>query len=48
MKYIMAMSKSVRLVNHTVNQGYGAALVSGFEAATKELTMFMDSDGQSP
>lgn len=46
LKYIMAMSKSVRLVNHTVNQGYGAALVSGFEAATKELTMFMDSDGQ--
>src|SRR5207237_10258057 len=31
---------------HPVNQGYGAALVSGFAAATKELTFFMDADGQ--
>lgn len=37
---------SIRLVTHTVNQGYGAALVSGFAAATKELTFFMDADGQ--
>ena len=36
----------VRLISHVVNQGYGAALVSGFAAATKELTFFMDSDGQ--
>jgi putative flippase GtrA len=36
----------VRLVTHEVNQGYGAALVSGFSAASKELTFFMDSDGQ--
>jgi glycosyltransferase involved in cell wall biosynthesis len=36
----------IRLINHSTNQGYGAALVSGFEAATKELTFFMDSDGQ--
>jgi putative flippase GtrA len=36
----------VHLINHTRNQGYGAALVSGFQAATKELTFFMDSDGQ--
>jgi len=36
----------VLLVSHTINQGYGAALVSGFAAATKELTFFMDSDGQ--
>lgn len=36
----------LRLVNHSTNQGYGAALVSGFQAATKELTFFMDSDGQ--
>ncbi len=36
----------VRLVTHTVNQGYGAALVSGFAAATKEYTFFMDADGQ--
>lgn len=36
----------VHLITHPINQGYGAALVSGFAAATKELTFFMDSDGQ--
>ncbi len=36
----------VRLVTHPINEGYGASLVSGFAAATKELTFFMDSDGQ--
>lgn len=36
----------VRVVHHAVNQGYGAALVSGFAAATKDLVFFMDSDGQ--
>lgn len=36
----------VRLITHPINQGYGAALVSGFAAATKELTFFMDADGQ--
>jgi glycosyltransferase involved in cell wall biosynthesis len=36
----------VRLITHKVNQGYGATLVNGFAAATKELTFFMDSDGQ--
>ncbi len=46
---VTAMAESdphVRLVSHASNQGYGAALVSGFAAATKELTFFMDSDGQ--
>jgi glycosyltransferase involved in cell wall biosynthesis len=36
----------IRLINHPVNQGYGAALVSGFEAVTKDLAFFMDADGQ--
>jgi putative flippase GtrA len=36
----------VRLVDHPVNQGYGAALVSGFAAVTKDLAFFMDADGQ--
>ncbi len=36
----------VRLVVHPTNQGYGAALASGFAAASKDLTLFMDSDGQ--
>ena len=46
---VTAISESdprVRLVTHAVNQGYGAALVSGFATATKDLTFFMDSDGQ--
>lgn len=36
----------IRFVTHPVNQGYGAALVSGFAEATRELTFFMDADGQ--
>ncbi|HEY4036438.1 MAG TPA: glycosyltransferase [Ktedonobacteraceae bacterium] len=36
----------VHLITHPINQGYGAALVSGFASATKERTFFMDSDGQ--
>lgn len=43
---LAARDARIRLVTHPVNQGYGAALVSGFQAATKELTFFMDSDGQ--
>ncbi len=43
---IAATSPRVRLINHPENQGYGAALVSGFESITKELAFFMDSDGQ--
>jgi glycosyltransferase involved in cell wall biosynthesis len=36
----------VRVVTHATNQGYGAALSTGFAAASKDLTFFMDSDGQ--
>jgi glycosyltransferase involved in cell wall biosynthesis len=43
---ISAVRPQVRLINHVTNQGYGAALVSGFAAASKSLTFFMDSDGQ--
>ncbi len=41
-----ASDPHIRLINHPVNQGYGAALVSGFEACSKDLVFFMDSDGQ--
>ncbi|HTI15513.1 MAG TPA: glycosyltransferase family 2 protein [Dictyobacter sp.] len=34
------------LLHHPTNKGYGAALMAGFQAATKELLFFMDSDGQ--
>jgi glycosyltransferase involved in cell wall biosynthesis len=43
---ITSFVPQVRLVNHSSNRGYGAALMSGFAAATKDLTFFMDSDGQ--
>ncbi len=41
-----AYDRRIRLMNHPVNKGYGAALVTGFESVTKELAFFMDSDGQ--
>lgn len=36
----------LRLVNHPTNRGYGEALRSGFNAATKEWIFLMDADGQ--
>ena len=43
---LAAYDRRIRLINHNGNKGYGAALVTGFEAVTKELAFFMDSDGQ--
>jgi glycosyltransferase involved in cell wall biosynthesis len=36
----------LKVIHHAVNQGYGAALVSGFESISNDLVFFMDSDGQ--
>ncbi len=36
----------VRLIRHEVNRGYGGALNSGFQAATRELIFFTSSDNQ--
>mgnify|MGYP000939472324 CR=1 FL=1 len=36
----------LRVVTHEQNQGYGAALRSGFEHATKEYVFYTDGDGQ--
>ena len=36
----------VKLISHHVNQGYGAALRSGFKHATKDLVFYTDGDGQ--
>jgi len=36
----------VKVVRHPDNLGYGAALQSGFAAATKELVFYTDGDGQ--
>jgi hypothetical protein len=37
---------SVRLVNHSENRGYGAAVTSGLRAARGDLIAFTDADGQ--
>ena len=42
----MKEHKSVQLIEHGVNQGYGAALRSGFEAAKGRYIFFTDSDLQ--
>ncbi len=36
----------IKVVHHPTNMGYGAALQSGFRAATKELVFYTDGDGQ--
>jgi glycosyltransferase involved in cell wall biosynthesis len=38
--------KFLRVVEHEANRGYGAALQSGFGAATKDLVFYTDGDGQ--
>lgn len=43
---VSALDPRVRLVRHRQNRGYGAAVRSGLLAATGDLVMFADSDGQ--
>ena len=38
----------VRLIQHPVNRGYGAALKTGFEAAAFDLIGFLDADATYP
>jgi glycosyltransferase involved in cell wall biosynthesis len=38
----------VRLIQHPVNRGYGAALKTGFEAASFDLIGFLDADATYP
>ena len=37
---------NVRVLRHSTNRGYGAALRTGFEGATGEAVWLLDSDGQ--
>lgn len=37
---------ALRVITHEVNRGYGAALRSGFGAATRDLVFYTDGDGQ--
>ena len=43
---IARQNSRVKVVHHKTNLGYGAALRSGFNAATKELVFYTDGDGQ--
>jgi glycosyltransferase involved in cell wall biosynthesis len=36
----------VRVIHHALNRGYGAALRTGFDAASGDAVWLMDSDGQ--
>jgi glycosyltransferase involved in cell wall biosynthesis len=40
--------QGVRLIEHPVNRGYGAALKTGFEASTGDYIAFLDADGTYP
>lgn len=40
------VNSRVRVVQHGVNRGYGAAVYTGFMAATKELVFLTDADAQ--
>jgi glycosyltransferase involved in cell wall biosynthesis len=40
--------RDVRLIRHPTNRGYGAALKTGFNAATGDLLAFLDADGTYP
>jgi glycosyltransferase involved in cell wall biosynthesis len=41
-----AADNHVRVVHHVVNRGYGAAVVSGINAASKTYVLLSDGDGQ--
>jgi glycosyltransferase involved in cell wall biosynthesis len=43
---LAAANPRIRVVHHPVNLGYGAALQSGFKAASKKLVFYTDGDGQ--
>lgn len=41
-----ASDARIRVVHHTTNRGYGAALKSGFAEASRDWVFYTDSDGQ--
>lgn len=43
---LAGMDSRVHPVHHPANRGYGAALKSGFQAASNELLFFTDADNQ--
>jgi glycosyltransferase involved in cell wall biosynthesis len=45
---LVTATPEVRLIRHATNSGYGAALKTGFAAASGELVGFLDADGTYP
>jgi glycosyltransferase involved in cell wall biosynthesis len=45
---IVSATPGVRLIRHSTNGGYGAALKTGFTAACSEWVGFLDADGTYP
>lgn len=43
---LSATEPRLRVINHAQNLGYGAALKTGFQNATKDLIFYTDGDGQ--
>lgn len=43
---IVSAYEGIRVIRHPVNQGYGAALRTGMQAASREFVVWADSDGQ--
>lgn len=43
---LAASNPHLRVIHLKPTHGYGAALITGFNAATKDLVFFMDADGQ--
>ena len=43
---IAGKDSRVKVVHHATNLGYGAALQSGFKAATRKMVFYTDGDGQ--
>jgi glycosyltransferase involved in cell wall biosynthesis len=43
---LAAKDKHIKVIHHQTNRGYGAALQSGFKAASKEYVFYTDGDGQ--
>jgi len=45
-RQLMEAEPHLRLVQHPVNQGFGAAVLTGFNSATKEWIFYTDADRQ--
>jgi glycosyltransferase involved in cell wall biosynthesis len=45
-EHLHKKNKNIRVVSHVINQGYGAAVKTGFKSAKYEWIFFTDGDGQ--